>query len=82
MTKNWYPVINYGKCIGCLACVSFCPTKVYSEVGGRPAVVNSNACPDGCRGCESICKADAITHKRENPVLSKHASKNEKRSKK
>ncbi len=31
MTLEWYPVIDYKKCVGCMTCVNFCPHGVYSE---------------------------------------------------
>ena len=62
MSKDWFPVIDYGKCIGCLACVSFCKSGVYSAKAGRPAVSKPEACPKGCRGCEPVCPQGAITH--------------------
>ena len=64
MTKDWYPVIDYNKCVGCMTCVNFCPHGVYSINGKKPEVVNKESCIDMCRGCEKICPEKAITHRR------------------
>ncbi|WP_296905285.1 4Fe-4S dicluster domain-containing protein [Thermotoga sp.] len=44
MAKNWYPVIDCGKCTGCLTCVNFCPHGVYTTENGKPRVSNPDAC--------------------------------------
>jgi len=62
MTFDWYPVIDYKKCIGCMACIKFCSHKVYSKKKGKPVVTNKKACVYLCRGCEKICPKKAITH--------------------
>lgn len=64
MTLNWYPVIDYKKCVGCLACANFCQHGVYSVENGLPVVSNRKGCVDGCRGCEPVCPNSAITHVR------------------
>lgn len=63
MAKNWYPIIDYEKCTGCLTCYNFCPHGVYS-VGedGKPKVANQDNCVEFCRGCQKICSADAIRY--------------------
>jgi NAD-dependent dihydropyrimidine dehydrogenase PreA subunit len=60
MTKDWFPIINYDECIGCMTCVKFCPHGVYTEKDGKPFVKNSEACVDLCKGCEKICPQKAI----------------------
>lgn len=62
MTKDWYPVIDYSKCIGCMTCVKFCPHGVYTEKNKKPFVSNKEACVDMCKGCAKICPEKAITH--------------------
>ncbi len=52
MAKNWYPIINYEKCVGCLSCVKFCPHDVYEVRGGKPSVKNPEHCIEFCRGCQ------------------------------
>jgi NAD-dependent dihydropyrimidine dehydrogenase PreA subunit len=55
MAKNWYPIIDYDKCTGCLTCVNFCPHGVYDASEGKPKVVNPENCVEFCRGCQRIC---------------------------
>jgi len=63
MSKNWYPVIDYEKCTGCLECVKFCPHDVLSEENGKPIVKNPDLCVDYCRGCQKgACNFGAITY--------------------
>jgi NAD-dependent dihydropyrimidine dehydrogenase PreA subunit len=62
MTKDWYPIIDYSRCVGCLTCVNFCPHDVYIEKDEKPFVKNKEACVDLCKGCEKICPEKAITH--------------------
>ncbi len=59
---DWSPSIDTNKCISCLTCVHFCKQKVYAEVTGKPKVINPQNCIVGCRGCESVCPAGAISH--------------------
>jgi arsenate reductase len=62
MSKGWYPVIDYGKCIGCMVCNDMCKHGVYKpdEESGKPEVVYGNGCIHGCHGCERQCPAGAI----------------------
>lgn len=63
MSKTWYPVINYEKCIECGNCVDWCEHGVYkTEKAPRPVVVFPEGCVHGCRGCASQCPADAIEY--------------------
>lgn len=62
MSKTWYPVIDYEKCISCLACVNFCPHNVYEEKDGKPIVVRPEECVDFCKGClKGACPSEAIS---------------------
>ena len=65
MTKDWYPVIDYSKCVGCLICVNFCPHGVYIGQDGKPFVKNKEACVDMCKGCSKICPEKAISFSEE-----------------
>jgi len=62
MTLDWYPVIDYKKCTGCMTCVNFCPHGVFSIADNKPKVVNKEFCVDLCKGCEKICPGKAIIH--------------------
>lgn len=61
MSKNWYPNINYEKCIGCLNCVKFCPHEVFEVSEGKPQVQRPGNCIEFCRGCQrGACDNGAI----------------------
>ena len=62
MAKNWYPIIDYEKCVGCLSCVDFCPHGVFEVENGQPVVVNPDNCVEFCRGCQKVCDYEAITY--------------------
>lgn len=66
MAKNWYPIIDYEKCIECLTCANFCPPHGVYEVPsnpGKPRVANPpENCVEFCRGCQRICPAGAISY--------------------
>lgn len=62
MSKGWYPVIDYDKCVGCMACNSMCRHGVYKPdtETGKPKVVYGTGCVHGCHGCEKKCPVGAI----------------------
>ncbi len=61
MAKQWYPIINYEKCIGCLVCLNFCPHDVFERGGdGKPKVARPGNCVEFCKGCGKICDQKAI----------------------
>lgn len=62
MSKGWYPIIDYDKCIGCMACNNMCNHGVYKEDedSNNPKVVYGNGCIHGCHGCERKCPVGAI----------------------
>ena len=59
---DWFPTIDYDKCIDCMACINFCTRGVYTEKDGKPKVVKPKKCVVGCTGCEPICPKGAISH--------------------
>lgn len=63
MSKTWYPIIDYDKCSGCLACYEKCTHGVY-ELNSRnfPKVVLPEGCVQGCKGCGSLCPLEAISY--------------------
>ena len=63
MSKTWYPIIDYDKCTGCLACYDKCSHGVY-ELNSRnfPKVVAPEGCVHGCTGCGSLCPQEAIAY--------------------
>lgn len=63
MSKNWYPMINYEKCVECGICVNHCTHGVYNEEEApRPVVINPENCVEGCTGCGSKCPEEAIIY--------------------
>ncbi len=62
MSKGWYPVIDYDKCVGCMVCNDMCQHGVYKpdEDTEKPKVVYGNGCVHGCHGCEKKCPVGAI----------------------
>ena len=59
---QWFPTIDYDKCIGCMACVNKCGHGVYAEEDGKPKVIKPKKCVVGCTGCEPVCTQKAISH--------------------
>jgi NAD-dependent dihydropyrimidine dehydrogenase PreA subunit len=63
MAKNWYPIINYDNCIGCMSCVNFCPHGVFEKKDNRPVVAHPEDCVEFCQGCQKgACDSDAINY--------------------
>jgi NAD-dependent dihydropyrimidine dehydrogenase PreA subunit len=60
---NWFPTIDYDKCIGCQECYNFCRNGVYEwdEENNRPKVVNPYNCVLGCSSCANLCEQKAIS---------------------
>jgi heterodisulfide reductase subunit A-like polyferredoxin len=70
------PAIDYGKCIGCDACVAACPKACISRLARGELVqyrIDTGACllQDGksCRVCVEACPAGAITAEAEAATL-------------
>lgn len=62
MVKNWYPVIDYEKCIGCMQCLEFCKNGVFKESSDeKPKVVRPENCIEFCKACGKLCEQKAIT---------------------
>ena len=51
MSKGWYPVIDYDKCVGCMVCNDMCRHGVYkpNDEMGKPKVVYGTGCAHGLR---------------------------------
>lgn len=63
MSKTWYPVIDYEKCVECGACTDKCKHGVYdSRKAPVPVVVQPEGCVHGCHGCGNLCPSGAISY--------------------
>ncbi len=63
MSKTWYPVIDYEKCIECGACTDKCKHGVYDlEKAPMPFVSTPENCIHGCHGCGNLCPTEAIEY--------------------
>ncbi|NCA66903.1 MAG: ferredoxin family protein [Clostridia bacterium] len=62
MSKTWYPMIDYEKCIECGACIAKCKNGVYDKQSTLPIVVNPDNCIQGCTGCGKLCPVGAIEY--------------------
>ena len=62
MSKGWYPIIDYDKCVGCMVCNDMCKHGVYKPDADiyKPKVVYGNGCVHGCHGCGNACPMGAI----------------------
>lgn len=56
--RNITPVIDYGKCSGCMICWKFCPDVSIQIIGESP-VINYDYCK-GCGICSTECPKKAI----------------------
>ena len=56
--RNERPVIDNGKCIGCLQCYLYCPDGVISRAGDA-VEIDYDFCK-GCGICAKICRSGAI----------------------
>ena len=56
MSKTWYPVIDYGKCIECGVCTNKCKHGVYDLNKAPTPVVAPNNCIQGCQGLKKLKK--------------------------
>lgn len=63
MSRNWYPVIDYERCIECGVCIDKCKHGVYKlEKAPTPVVIKSENCIEECHGCGNLCPTEAISY--------------------
>jgi NAD-dependent dihydropyrimidine dehydrogenase PreA subunit len=63
MSKNWYPVVDFEKCVQCGTCVDMCRHGVYDKARApEPVVVFPEGCVQGCKGCGNRCPVEAIQY--------------------
>ncbi len=61
---EWYPRINYEKCIGCGLCFLTCSGRVVFDWDfdkRRPIVARPYNCMVGCSTCSMMCPMEAIS---------------------
>jgi Pyruvate/2-oxoacid:ferredoxin oxidoreductase delta subunit len=59
--RRWYPVIDFDRCTNCLECLDFCLFGVFDlDKSDRIAVLDADACRDGCPACARVCPSQAI----------------------
>lgn len=71
MSKGWYPVVDYDKCVGCMVCNDMCKHGVYKPDTDlhKPKVVYGNGCVHGCHGCEKQCPMGTIHYFGDNGTI-------------
>jgi NAD-dependent dihydropyrimidine dehydrogenase PreA subunit len=63
----WDPKIDNTRCTVCGKCTEFChmnafKTENLNDKKKTTIIINPNKCVVFCRGCESICPQNAISH--------------------
>jgi NAD-dependent dihydropyrimidine dehydrogenase PreA subunit len=57
----WFPVIEYGRCVNCKQCLSFCLFGVYElDKKGKVVVAKPENCKTNCPACAKVCPKSAI----------------------
>jgi len=71
MSKEWFPMIDYDKCIGCGKCTDMCKHVVYRRhlLTKKPKIVNTLGCVHGCHGCGKKCPTTAIRYHGDGDLL-------------
>ncbi|HBC86022.1 MAG TPA: hypothetical protein DCZ94_03620 [Lentisphaeria bacterium] len=57
----WFPAIEYGRCVNCKQCLSFCLFGVYKlSKDGKVIVAKPENCKTNCPACAKVCPKSAI----------------------
>ncbi|NPA62401.1 MAG: ferredoxin family protein [Methanococci archaeon] len=60
---EWYPKVNYDKCIGCGVCYITCANRVvfdWDKEKKKPVVARPYNCVVACTTCKMLCPVDAL----------------------
>jgi ferredoxin len=61
LAERWYPVLDYGRCTNCRACLTFCRREVFGVNNqGTVGVVRPDACRNCSPDCSGVCPVRAI----------------------
>ena len=60
MAAEFFPKIDYDKCLGCELCVKNCPNHVLGFINELPIIIHAQAC-DYTGACQEICPTEAIS---------------------
>jgi len=70
---QWFPIVDYEKCVSCGKCVDYCKLGVYRldviKKKSRHIAVNPYNCVVLCKGCQYICPSGAISHTSRNETI-------------
>ena len=59
--EPWFPVVDYGRCVNCGQCMSFCLFGVYeADADNRVVVARADNCKTHCPACARVCPEAAI----------------------
>lgn len=61
VSRRWYPVIDFSRCVNCMECIDFCLFGVYGIDQQETIIVEQpDNCRQGCPACSRVCPENAI----------------------